>query len=100
MARARGSARPPRPPARMWWPRGALLFLWLVSPPLGAAAASGGAPPATSCPAACSCSNQASRVICTRRDLAEVPASIPVNTRYLNLQENGIQVSRARGNGP
>ncbi|KFO26178.1 Leucine-rich repeat-containing protein 4B [Fukomys damarensis] len=38
--------------------------------------------------------NQASRVICTRRELAEVPASIPVNTRYLNLQENGIQVIR------
>lgn len=59
-------------------------------------AAGGGSPPATSCPAACSCSNQASRVICTRRDLAEVPASIPVNTRYLNLQENGIQVSARR----
>ncbi|ELW69135.1 Leucine-rich repeat-containing protein 4B [Tupaia chinensis] len=86
----------------MSWPHGALLFLWLFSPPLGAggggvavtSAAGGGSPPATSCPAACSCSNQASRVICTRRDLAEVPASIPVNTRYLNLQENGIQVIR------
>ncbi|XP_036293520.1 leucine-rich repeat-containing protein 4B [Pipistrellus kuhlii] len=102
MARACGSPRPPLPPGRMSWPRGALLFLWLFSPPLGAgeggaalaAAAGGGSPPATSCPAACSCSNQASRVICTRRDLAEVPASIPVNTRYLNLQENGIQVIR------
>lgn len=87
----------------MSWPHGALLFLWLFSPPLGAGgggvamtlAAGGGSPPATSCPAACSCSNQASRVICTRRELAEVPASIPVNTRYLNLQENGIQVSWA-----
>ncbi|ELK18495.1 Leucine-rich repeat-containing protein 4B [Pteropus alecto] len=86
----------------MSWPHGALLFLWLFSPPLGAGgggvaltlAAGGGSPPATSCPAACSCSNQASRVICTRRELAEVPASIPVNTRYLNLQENGIQVIR------
>ncbi|KAB1274113.1 Leucine-rich repeat-containing protein 4B [Camelus dromedarius] len=57
-------------------------------------AAGGGSPPATSCPSACSCSNQASRVICTRRELAEVPASIPVNTRYLNLQENSIQVIR------
>uniref|UniRef100_A0A8C0HN68 Leucine rich repeat containing 4B n=1 Tax=Buteo japonicus TaxID=224669 RepID=A0A8C0HN68_9AVES len=38
--------------------------------------------------------NQASRVICTRRELLEVPASISVNTRYLNLQENHIQVIR------
>lgn len=105
MACACGSTCPPLPPGRMSWPQGALLFLWLFSPPLGAGgggvaltlAAGGGSPPATSCPAACSCSNQASRVICTRRDLAEVPASIPVNTRYLNLQENGIQVSPAAG---
>lgn len=103
MACARSSPCPPLPPGRMSWPHGALLFLWLFSPPLGAGgggvamtlAAGGGSPPATSCPAACSCSNQASRVICTRRELAEVPASIPVNTRYLNLQENGIQVSWA-----
>lgn len=103
MACARSSPCPPLPPGRMSWPHGALLFLWLFSPPLGTGgggvamtlAAGGGSPPATSCPAACSCSNQASRVICTRRELAEVPASIPVNTRYLNLQENGIQVSWA-----
>lgn len=103
MACAHGSPCPPPLPGRMSWPHGALLFLWLFSPPLGAggggvaltSAAGGGSPPATSCPAACSCSNQASRVICTRRELAEVPASIPVNTRYLNLQENGIQVSGA-----
>ncbi|XP_006748141.1 leucine-rich repeat-containing protein 4B [Leptonychotes weddellii] len=102
MACARSSPCPPLPPGRMSWPHGALLFLWLFSPPLGTGgggmamtlAAGGGSPPATSCPAACSCSNQASRVICTRRELAEVPASIPVNTRYLNLQENGIQVIR------
>lgn len=101
-AHTRGSLCPLLPPGRMSWPHGALLLLWLFSPPLGAggggvavtAAAGGGSPPATSCPAACSCSNQASRVICTRRELAEVPASIPVNTRYLNLQENSIQVSR------
>ncbi|KAL8176234.1 UNVERIFIED_CONTAM: Leucine-rich repeat-containing protein 4B [Gekko kuhli] len=36
--------------------------------------------------------NQASRVICTRRELVEVPESISINTRYLNLQENNIQV--------
>ncbi|XP_018590414.1 leucine-rich repeat-containing protein 4B-like [Scleropages formosus] len=47
------------------------------------------------CPAPCSCSNQASRVICTRRNLEEVPKSISVNTRYLNLQENSIQVIKS-----
>lgn len=45
------------------------------------------------CPTPCSCSNQASRVICTRRGLAEVPDSISENTRYLNLQENSIKVT-------
>lgn len=49
---------------------------------------------ASSCPSHCTCSNQASRVICTRQSLDEVPESISVNTRYLNLQENAIQVSR------
>ncbi|CAF89704.1 unnamed protein product, partial [Tetraodon nigroviridis] len=47
---------------------------------------------ASSCPSHCTCSNQASRVICTRQSLDEVPESISVNTRYLNLQENAIQV--------
>lgn len=32
-------------------------------------------------------------MICTRRNLAEVPDSISVNTRYLNLQENSIKVN-------
>ncbi|KAJ8347248.1 hypothetical protein SKAU_G00286490 [Synaphobranchus kaupii] len=41
------------------------------------------------------CSNQASRVICTRRNLEEVPESISINTRYLNLQENSIQVIKS-----
>nr|XP_020663891.1 leucine-rich repeat-containing protein 4B isoform X2 [Pogona vitticeps] len=62
-----------------------LFFLWVPS------LVWGGTSP-TSCPAACSCSNQASRVICTRRELVEVPESISINTRYLNLQENNIQV--------
>lgn len=48
---------------------------------------------ASSCPSHCTCSNQASRVICTRQKLDEVPESISVNTRYLNLQENSIQVN-------
>ncbi|XP_067850136.1 leucine-rich repeat-containing protein 4C-like [Heptranchias perlo] len=50
---------------------------------------------AQTCPSVCSCSNQFSKVICTRRNLREVPDSISINTRYLNLQENGIQVIKA-----
>ncbi|XP_039630746.1 leucine-rich repeat-containing protein 4B [Polypterus senegalus] len=65
-----------------------LLFLFVVLLPWRDV--SGASP----CPSPCSCSNQASRVICTRRDLQEVPESISVNTRYLNLQENAIQVIR------
>ncbi|KAJ0000990.1 hypothetical protein NQD34_006010 [Periophthalmus magnuspinnatus] len=48
-----------------------------------------------SCPTLCTCSNQASRVICTRQSLIQVPQSISVNTRYLNLQENSIQVIKS-----
>ncbi|KAM6284657.1 LOW QUALITY PROTEIN: leucine-rich repeat-containing protein 4 [Spheniscus humboldti] len=47
-----------------------------------------------SCPV-CSCSNQFSKVVCTRRGLAEVPPGIPSNTRYLNLMENNIQMIQA-----
>ncbi|XP_071763438.1 leucine-rich repeat-containing protein 4B-like isoform X3 [Centroberyx gerrardi] len=50
------------------------------------------APP---CPTPCTCSNQASRVICTRKTLEQVPDSISENTRYLNLQENSIQVIKS-----
>uniref|UniRef100_A0A3Q3E9M8 Leucine rich repeat containing 4Ba n=1 Tax=Labrus bergylta TaxID=56723 RepID=A0A3Q3E9M8_9LABR len=50
---------------------------------------------ASSCPSHCTCSNQASRVICTRQSLDDVPESISVNTRYLNLQENSIQVIKS-----
>uniref|UniRef100_A0A8C9RQ55 Leucine rich repeat containing 4C n=2 Tax=Scleropages formosus TaxID=113540 RepID=A0A8C9RQ55_SCLFO len=49
---------------------------------------------AQTCPSVCSCSNQFSKVICTRRGLKEVPDGISTNTRYLNLQENLIQVIR------
>ncbi|XP_048848086.1 leucine-rich repeat-containing protein 4B [Brienomyrus brachyistius] len=65
------------------------LLLWLLLPRPGLAGA------ASSCPGLCSCSNQASRVICTRRNLEEVPESISINTRYLNLQENSIQVIKS-----
>ncbi|XP_054476713.1 leucine rich repeat containing 4C, genome duplicate a [Anoplopoma fimbria] len=47
---------------------------------------------AQTCPSACSCSNQFSKVVCTRRGLRDVPDGISTNTRYLNLQENLIQV--------
>uniref|UniRef100_A0A3P9J846 Ig-like domain-containing protein n=1 Tax=Oryzias latipes TaxID=8090 RepID=A0A3P9J846_ORYLA len=50
------------------------------------------APP---CPNPCTCSNQASRVICTRKNLDQIPDSISENTRYLNLQENSIQVIKS-----
>ncbi|XP_056264056.1 leucine-rich repeat-containing protein 4B [Pseudoliparis swirei] len=50
---------------------------------------------ASSCPSMCTCSNQASRVICTRQNLEDVPESISVNTRYLNLQENSMQVIKS-----
>ncbi|XP_004071274.1 leucine-rich repeat-containing protein 4B [Oryzias latipes] len=67
----------------------AQLLLWLLLLPgqelVGAA----------SCPSLCTCSNQASRVICTRQNLEQVPESISVNTRYLNLQENSIQVIKS-----
>ncbi|XP_030646516.1 leucine-rich repeat-containing protein 4B [Chanos chanos] len=65
------------------------LLLWLLLPGPEIVQA------ASSCPPPCSCSNQASRVICTRRNLEEVPESISVNTRYLNLQENSIQVIKS-----
>uniref|UniRef100_A0A8C3V5U8 Leucine rich repeat containing 4 n=1 Tax=Catharus ustulatus TaxID=91951 RepID=A0A8C3V5U8_CATUS len=64
------------------------LHAWL----LAAAAAS---PGPQSCPSVCSCSNQFSKVVCTRRGLAEVPPGIPSNTRYLNLMENNIQMIQA-----
>uniref|UniRef100_A0A8C5JM94 Leucine rich repeat containing 4 n=1 Tax=Junco hyemalis TaxID=40217 RepID=A0A8C5JM94_JUNHY len=64
------------------------LHAWL----LATAAAS---PGPQSCPSVCSCSNQFSKVVCTRRGLAEVPPGIPSNTRYLNLMENNIQMIQA-----
>ncbi|KAJ0015893.1 hypothetical protein NQD34_014183 [Periophthalmus magnuspinnatus] len=50
---------------------------------------------APACPSLCTCSNQASRVICTRKGLDQVPDSISDKTRYLNLQENTIQVIKS-----
>ncbi|KPP78494.1 leucine-rich repeat-containing protein 4-like [Scleropages formosus] len=48
-----------------------------------------------SCPVVCSCSNQFSKVVCTRRGLTKVPSGIPSNTRYLNLMENSIEMIQA-----
>lgn len=75
----------PRGSSPFLLPLAQLLLRLLLSGPELAGAAS-------SCPTHCTCSNQASRVICTRQSLDEVPESISVNTRYLNLQENSIQV--------
>ncbi|KAG7274484.1 hypothetical protein CRUP_001449 [Coryphaenoides rupestris] len=63
-----------------------MLLLWFhhYGPQLAAAG--------PQCPSPCTCSNQASRVICTRKTLDQVPESISENTRYLNLQENSIQL--------
>lgn len=47
------------------------------------------------CPPICSCSNQLSKVVCTRRGLTHVPPGIPTNTRHLNLMENAIEAVQA-----
>lgn len=72
-------------PSPLIWLVQLLLWPHLLGPRLAEAS--------PACPAPCSCSNQASRVICTRKGLNEVPQSISSNTRYLNLQENSIQVT-------
>ncbi|CDQ68337.1 unnamed protein product [Oncorhynchus mykiss] len=77
----------PSTPSPLLWFVQLLLWLHHHGPQLTEAV-----PP---CPNPCSCSNQASRVICTRKSLEDVPDSISVNTRYLNLQENTIQVIKS-----
>ncbi|XP_039524245.1 leucine-rich repeat-containing protein 4 [Pimephales promelas] len=47
------------------------------------------------CPTDCSCNNQLSKVVCTRRGLTRVPPGIPSNTRHLNLMENAIEAVQA-----
>lgn len=54
-----------------------------------------GAPGTQGCPDTCSCSNQLSKVVCTRRGLTRVPPGIPTNTRHLNLMENAIEAVQA-----
>uniref|UniRef100_A0A8C0FQ51 Leucine rich repeat containing 4 n=1 Tax=Bubo bubo TaxID=30461 RepID=A0A8C0FQ51_BUBBB len=77
---------------RRAWRAALVSYLTLHAWILSVAAAS---PGAQSCPSVCSCSNQFSKVVCTRRGLAEVPPGIPSNTRYLNLMENNIQMIQA-----
>uniref|UniRef100_A0A672ZRP7 Leucine rich repeat containing 4Ba n=1 Tax=Sphaeramia orbicularis TaxID=375764 RepID=A0A672ZRP7_9TELE len=82
--------RPSHPQSKtIYFDRESLLLLRLLLPGPELVGA------ASSCPSLCTCSNQASRVICTRQNLEEVPESISVNTRYLNLQENSIQVIKS-----
>ncbi|XP_046888432.1 leucine-rich repeat-containing protein 4B [Hypomesus transpacificus] len=77
----------PSSPSPLLWLVQFLLWFHHHGPQLTVAA-----PP---CPSPCTCSNQASRVICTRKSLDGVPESISENTRYLNLQENTIQVIKS-----
>ncbi|KAK2884855.1 leucine-rich repeat-containing protein 4B [Channa argus] len=77
----------PSTPSPLLWLVQLLLWLHSHGPQLTEAA-----PP---CPSPCTCSNQASRVICTRKSLDQIPDNISENTRYLNLQENSIQVIKS-----
>ncbi|XP_028989398.1 leucine-rich repeat-containing protein 4B-like isoform X2 [Betta splendens] len=77
----------PCAPSPLLWLVQLLLWLHNHGPQLTEAA--------SPCPSPCTCSNQASRVICTRKSLDQIPDSISENTRYLNLQENSIQVIKS-----
>ncbi|KAL4659496.1 leucine-rich repeat-containing protein 4-like [Arapaima gigas] len=74
------------------WNAALLFVVYLMVRALSLCAASAGP---QSCPAVCSCSNQFSKVVCTRRGLTKVPPGIPSNTRYLNLMENSIEMIQA-----
>nr|XP_023671778.1 leucine-rich repeat-containing protein 4-like [Paramormyrops kingsleyae] len=74
------------------WNAVLLLVVYLVLLALSRCAAS--ARP-QGCPAVCSCSNQFSKVVCTRRGLTTVPLGIPSNARFLNLMENSIELIQA-----
>ncbi|XP_033881960.1 leucine-rich repeat-containing protein 4-like [Acipenser ruthenus] len=74
------------------WNASLLFVVYLMVRTWSLCAASAGP---QSCPSVCSCSNQFSKVVCTRRSLREVPQGIPSNTRYLNLMENNIQMIQA-----
>ncbi|KAG5830511.1 hypothetical protein ANANG_G00311430 [Anguilla anguilla] len=74
------------------WNAALLFVVYLMVRAWSACAASAGP---QVCPVVCSCSNQFSKVVCTRRGLTRVPPGIPSNTRYLNLMENGIELIQA-----
>ncbi|XP_018581575.2 leucine-rich repeat-containing protein 4-like [Scleropages formosus] len=74
------------------WNAALLFVVYLMVRVLSLCAASVGP---QSCPVVCSCSNQFSKVVCTRRGLTKVPSGIPSNTRYLNLMENSIEMIQA-----
>ncbi|XP_066561310.1 leucine-rich repeat-containing protein 4-like [Amia ocellicauda] len=74
------------------WNAALLFVVYLMVRTWSLCAASAGP---QSCPVVCSCSNQFSKVVCTRRGLTKVPQGIPSNTRYLNLMENSIEMIQA-----
>ncbi|XP_012687391.2 leucine-rich repeat-containing protein 4 [Clupea harengus] len=67
---------------------------WSMNVEVAVAAAAAASGP-QGCPSECSCYNQLSKVVCTRRGLTRVPPGIPSNTRHLNLMENSIEAVQA-----
>uniref|UniRef100_A0A8C1KG88 Leucine rich repeat containing 4.1 n=1 Tax=Cyprinus carpio TaxID=7962 RepID=A0A8C1KG88_CYPCA len=67
------------------------VLFFMVQPCVEVAATAG----PQGCPTDCSCNNQLSKVVCTRRGLTRVPPGIPSNTRHLNLMENAIESVQA-----
>ncbi|XP_036432678.1 leucine-rich repeat-containing protein 4 [Colossoma macropomum] len=74
--------------------KAALLCVVFLMVQVSVEVAAGAAGP-QGCPPVCSCSNQLSKVVCTRRGLTRVPPGIPTNTRHLNLMENSIEAVQA-----
>ncbi|XP_040894582.1 leucine-rich repeat-containing protein 4.2 [Toxotes jaculatrix] len=80
------------------WNAALLAVLSLMVPALSMCQSTGpalGSAYPQNCPGVCSCTNQLSKVVCTRRGLVRVPPNIPANTRYLNLMENSIETIQA-----
>uniref|UniRef100_A0A665V2N1 Leucine rich repeat containing 4.2 n=1 Tax=Echeneis naucrates TaxID=173247 RepID=A0A665V2N1_ECHNA len=74
------------------WNAALLAVLSLMVPALSMCQSTGNP---QNCPGVCSCTNQLSKVVCTRRGLVKVPPNFPANTRYLNLMENSIETIQA-----
>ncbi|KAM9377471.1 leucine-rich repeat-containing protein 4.2 [Pholidichthys leucotaenia] len=80
------------------WNAALLAVLSLMVPALSMCQSTGpelGSAKPQNCPGVCSCTNQLTKVVCTRRGLIRVPPNIPPNTRYLNLMENSIETIQA-----